>query len=98
MAQQDNKSGVSRDEFCSLRDDVKELQKVYQLINEQTISIKELVIEMKYMREKQENMDCRVTVLESVPTKRYDTIITQIVGNVIALVLGAVAVIIGLKK
>lgn len=39
MAQQDNKSGVSRDEFCSLRDDVKELQKVYQLISKQTLAI-----------------------------------------------------------
>ena len=97
MAQQD-KDGVSRVEFNDLKEDVKDLKKVYDLISKQTLATEKLAIEMKYMREQQEKIDCRVTVLESVPTKRYDTIITQIVGNVIALVLGAVAVIIGLKK
>ena len=97
MTQQD-KDGVSRVEFNDLKEDVKDLKKVYDLISKQTLATEKLAIEMKYMREQQEKIDGRVTILESVPTKRYDTIITQIVGNVIALVLGAVAVIIGLKK
>ena len=97
MAQQD-KDGVSRVEFNDLKADVKDLKKVYDLINRQTVATEKLAIEMKFMREKQNNIEGRVTVLEAVPTKRYDTIITQIVGNIIALVLGAVAVIIGLKK
>lgn len=97
MAQQGN-SGVSRVEFDLLKDDVKELKKVYDVVNRQTIATEKLALEMKYMREDQKSAEERIKLLEEKPVKRYDTVITTIVSNIIALIIGAVAVVIGLKK
>lgn len=97
MAQKDD-NGVSRVEFDILKEDVRELKKVYEIINRQTVATEKLAVEMKYMREKQEKTDERVSVLEEKPIKRYDNIVMQIISNIIALVIGAVAVLIGLKK
>lgn len=95
---QNNDNGVSRIEFDILKEDVKELHKVYDVVNRQTIATEKLALEMKYMREDQSNMEKRVKLLEEKPVKRYDNIITQILSNVISLIIGALAVIIGLKK
>ena len=95
---QNNDNGVSRIEFDVLKEDVKELHKVYDVVNRQTIATEKLALEMKYMREDQSNMEKRVKILEEKPVKRYDNIITQILSNVISLIIGALAVIIGLKK
>lgn len=95
---QNNDNGVSRIEFDILKEDVKELHKVYDVVNRQTIATEKLALEMKYMREDQTNMEKRVKLLEEKPVKRYDNIITQILSNVISLIIGALAVIIGLKK
>lgn len=95
---QNNDKGVSRVEFDLLREDVKELHKVYDVVNRQTIATEKLALEMKYMREDHTNMEKRVKLLEEKPVKRYDTVVTQILSNIISLIIGAVAVIIGLKK
>lgn len=97
MAQQGN-NGVSRVEFDLLKDDVKELKKVYDVVNRQTIATEKLALEMKYMREDQKSAEERIKLLEEKPVKRYDTVIATIVSNIIALIIGAVAVTIGLKK
>ena len=103
MAQ--NNDVITRLEFNMLKEDVKELHKIYDIVNRQTIATEKLALEMKYMREKQDNTDnevydicTRVKTLEDKPVKRYDTIINTILTTLIGLVLGAVAAIIGLKK
>ena len=98
MAQNFDNRGVSREEFNALKEDVKELHKVYDVVNRQTIATEKLALEMKYMREDQNNMESRIKVLEEKPVKRYDTVVTQVLSNIIALIIGALAVLIGLKK
>ena len=98
MAQNFDNRGVSREEFNALKEDVKELHKVYDVVNRQTIATEKLALEMKYMREDQKETKDRVKCLEEKPTKRFDNLISQIIGNVIALIIGAVAAIIGLNK
>jgi hypothetical protein len=95
---QNNDNGVSRIEFDILKEDVKELHKVYDVVNRQTIATEKLALEMKYMREDHANVEKRVKLLEEKPVKRYDSIITQILSNIISIAIGALAVIIGLKK
>ena len=96
MAQPSNH--VTREEFMELKNDVKELHQIYDIVNRQIVVTEKLALEMKYMREDQKETKDRVKCLEEKPTKRFDNLISQIVGNVIALIIGAVAAIIGLNK
>ena len=91
-------SYVSRDEFIELKNEVKELHQIYDIVNRQVVVTEKLALEMKYMREDQKETKDRVKCLEEKPTKRFDNLISQIIGNVIALIIGAVAAIIGLNK
>lgn len=95
---QNNSNQVTRLEFEIVKDDIKELHKVYDLIQRQIIATEKLALEIKYLREDQKNANERIKALEERPNKRYDTIITQIISNIIALVIGVIAAIIGLKK
>ena len=52
---------------------------------------------MKYMREEQNKDAQRITALEEKPVKRYDDIIKYIITTIIGLILGAIAILIGLK-
>jgi hypothetical protein len=96
MAQPNNY--VSRDEFAELKQEVRELHQIYDIVNRQVVVTEKLALEMKYMREDQKETKDRVKCLEEKPTKRFDNLISQIIGTVVALVLGAIAAIIGLKK
>ena len=95
---QNNSNQVTRLEFEIVKDDIKELHKVYDLIQRQIIATEKLALEIKYLREDQKNANERIKALEERPNKRYDTIITQIISNIIALVIGVIAAIIGLKR
>lgn len=95
---QNNSNQVTRLEFEIVKDDIKELHKVYDLIQRQIIATEKLALEIKYLREDQKDANARIKALEERPNKRYDTIITQIISNIIALVIGVIAAIIGLKK
>lgn len=77
---------------------LKHLEDIYDIVNRQTSVTERLATEMRYFREDQGKLDKRVTNLEERPNKRFDNIITTIISNIISLVLGAVAVLIGLKK
>lgn len=55
---------ISRQEFDDLKNDVKDLKKVFDKINTIVISIEKLAIEMKYIREKQDKLDNRITAIE----------------------------------
>ena len=92
------KSEVTRQEFEDLKDNVKDLHKVFDKIGDIVVSIEKLAVEMKYMREEQNKTEIRLKALEEKPIKRYDSIVNYIITSVISLVIGAVAVMIGLKK
>lgn len=96
---------ITRYEFDVLKDDVRELHKIYDIVNRQTIATEKLALEMKFMREKQDNtvnevndISSRVKNLEEKPVKRYDTVVNNIITTIIGLILGVIATIIGLKK
>lgn len=92
------KSEVTRQEFEDLKGNVKDLHKIFDNITDIAISTEKLAVEMKYMREEQNKTEQRLKALEEKPIKRYDSIVNYIITSVISLVLGAIAVMIGLKK
>lgn len=79
---------ISRQEFDDLKNDVKDLKKVFDKINSIAISTEKLAVEMKYMREAQTKMDSRITTIEEKPVKRYDSIVTYIITTIIGAVIG----------
>lgn len=95
---QNNSSQVTRLEFELVKDDIKELHKVYDLVQRQIVATEKLALEIKYLREDQKDANERIKALEERPNKRYDTVVTQIISTIIALIIGAIAAIIGLKK
>lgn len=97
MAQNDSNQ-VTRLEFEVVKDDIKELHKVYDLVQRQIVATEKLALEIKYLREDQKDANARIKALEERPNKRYDIIVTQIISNIIALIVGAIAAIIGLRK
>ena len=97
MAQNDSNQ-VTRLEFEIVKDDIKELHKVYSLVQRQIVATEKLALEIKYLREEQKDANERIKALEERPNKRYDIIVTQIISNIIALIVGVIAAIIGLKK
>lgn len=89
---------VSREEFDMLKSKVDNYDKVMAIVQEQTISIKELAVEIKYMREEQSDLKDRVKELESKPIKNYDSIKSMITSGIVSTIIGTIAVLIGLKK
>lgn len=81
---------ITRQEFDDLKNDVKDLKKVFDRINSIAISTEKLAVEMKYMREEQNKLDNRITIIEEKPVKRYDSIITYIITTVVGAVIGTV--------
>ena len=88
---------ISRQEFDDLKNDVKDLKKVFDKINSIALSTEKLAIEMKYMREEQTKLDSRITTIEEKPIKRYDTIVTYIITAIISAILGFLASMLKLK-
>lgn len=94
----DNKNDISRQEFEDLKCDVKDLHKIFDKITEIAVSTEKLAVEMKYMREEQNKTELRLKALEDKPIKRYDSIVNYIITSIIGIILGIIAVMIGLKK
>lgn len=88
---------ISRQEFEDLKNDVKDLKKVFDRINSIALSTEKLAIEMKYMREEQAKMDARITTIEEKPVKRYDSIITYIITTIIGAIIGSIISLIKIK-
>ena len=93
----ENKNMISRQEFEDLKDDVKDLKKVFDKINSIAMSTEKLAIEMKYMREEQNKLDSRITTIEEKPVKRYDTVVTYIITTIIGIIIGVIASLLKLK-
>ena len=79
---------ITRQEFDDLKNDVRDLKKVFDKINSIAVSTEKLAIEMKYMREEQTKLDGRITTIEEKPVKRYDSIVTYIITTVIGAAIG----------
>ncbi len=88
---------ITRQEFDDLKNDVKDLKKVFDRINSIAISTEKLAVEMKYMREEQTKMDGRITTIEEKPVKRYDSIITYIITAIIGAIIGFIGSLIKIK-
>jgi len=88
---------ISRQEFDALKDDVRDLKKVFDKINSIAMSTEKLAIEMKYMREEQNKLDTRITTIEEKPVKRYDTVVTYIITTIIGIIIGVIASLLKLK-
>lgn len=91
------KNEISRQEFADLKNEVKDLKKVFDQINSIALSTEKLAIEMKYMREKQDKLDNRITAIEEKPVKRYDSIVTYIITTVIGAIIGFLVSLIKIK-
>ena len=88
---------ISRQEFDDLKNDVKDLKKVFDKINSIAMSTEKLAIEMKYMRQEQTKLDSRITTIEEKPVKRYDTVVTYIITTIIGIIIGVIASLLKLK-
>lgn len=77
---------------------LRHLDDIYEIVNRQTSITERLATEMRYLREDHAKVDKRISALEERPSKRNEHIVTTIISNVISLILGAVAMLIGLKK
>lgn len=92
-----NKNDISRAEFDVIVGKVEKLESIFDRINSIAMSTEKLAIEMKYMREEQNKQDERLTSLEQKPIKRYDNIINYVITSILGLIIGAVAMLVGLK-
>ena len=92
-----NEKEISRQEFDDLKNDVKDLKKVFDRINSIALSTEKLAMEMKYMREEQAKMDARINTIEEKPVKRYDSIITYIITTIIGAIIGSIISLIKIK-
>lgn len=92
-----NKNDISRAEFDVIVGKVEKLECIFDKITNIAMSTEKLAIEMKYMREEQNKQDERLTSLEQKPIKRYDSILNYVITSILGLVIGAVAMLIGLK-
>lgn len=88
---------ISRQEFEDLKNDVRDLKKVFDKINSIAMSTEKLAIEMKYMREEQTKQDKRIADLEEKPVKRYDSIVTSIITGIVGVIVGFVASLLKMK-
>ena len=79
---------ISRQEFDDLKNDVKDLKKVFDRISNIAINTEKLAVEMKYMREEQTKQDKRIAAIEEKPVKRYDSIVTYIITTIIGAIIG----------
>lgn len=94
----DNEKLVRLEEDCKhLSEKVKNVEKKVENIYELTMSVKEIANEVKAMREDMNKIDGRVKVIEEKPTKRVESIISQIIQLVIAGIVGFILAKFGIK-
>lgn len=91
-------SYISKEEFNLLKARFDNFDRIIDLVQKQTIAIEKLTTEIKYMREEQNDLKCRLRDLESKPVKNYESLKAMISGGVISTLISAIALMIGLKK
>lgn len=78
------------EEYKHLEDKMNIVEKKVENIYELTISVREIANEVKAMREDMNKIDKRVTTIEEKPVKRWEDIVTTIIGTVVGAIAGAV--------
>ena len=89
---------ILQKEIEYLKEEIKEIKEINSDVRELAVQIKELTVEMRHTRETQEDHNKRLQSLEEKPVKKYDNIVNYIITSIIALVIGFIGAVIGLKK
>lgn len=85
------------EKIAKLEHDVSSLKRIYDKIEQLTLSIERNVTETKYMREKINDMDGRVKILEDHPKKRYEQVVSLLISLIIGAIVGIALAKIGLQ-
>lgn len=75
LAEQDKEIG-------SLKHRMHDVEEQNKTIQELALSVKELAVNMENMVEVQQNITSRLSELEKTPVKRWDAVITALIGAV----------------
>lgn len=70
-------------EIGSLKHRMSDVEEQNKTINNLVISVKELAINMQNMLREQQNISSRLTELENKPAKRWEAVLTALIGAVV---------------
>lgn len=85
-------------EIDAIKKDISRLEKIFDLVQHQAITTEKLVLEVKHIREDTTELTSRIREVEQKPQKRYDGLVTQILNNIITIIIATIAFAVGLKK
>lgn len=75
-----------KEEIGSLKHRMDNVEEQHKTIQSLTLSVKELAINMQNMITAQQGINTRLTDLESKPSKRWEAVVTTLIGAVIGAV------------
>ena len=84
------------DEVDVLRKDLKKQAKLVENIQELSNSVALLANNVKTMLEEQQKQDERITLIEQKPIKRYDSVVDKVIMLIVAALVGALLIKLGL--
>ena len=84
-------------EIAAIKVEIENLKRVFGTIESLAVNVEKLATETKYVREDINKLSCRLDTVEAKPLKTYEKIKDTLIVGIIGIVLGAIAVLIGLK-
>lgn len=84
------------DEVDVLRKDLNKQAKLVENIQELSNSVALLANNVKTMLEEQQKQDERITLIEQKPIKRYDSVVDKVIMLIVAALVGALLIKLGL--
>lgn len=84
------------DEVDVLRQDLNKQAKLVENIQELSNSVALLANNVKTMLEEQQKQDERITLIEQKPIKRYDSVVDKVIMLIVAALVGALLIKLGL--
>lgn len=84
------------DEVDTLRKDLNKQAKLVENIQELSNSVALLANNVKTMLEEQQKQDERITLIEQKPIKRYDSVVDKVIMLIVAALVGALLIKLGL--
>ena len=84
------------DEVDTLRKDLNKQAKLVENIQELSNSVALLANNVKAMLEEQQKQDERITLIEQKPIKRYDSVVDKVIMLIVAALVGALLIKLGL--
>ena len=85
------------DEVDTLRKDLNKQAKLVENIQELSNSVALLANNVKTMLEEQQKQDDRITLIEQKPIKRYDSVVDKVIMLIVAALVGALLIKLGLR-